>query len=107
LGYPTAGFIYKLVAVEGRAVAKSSPGKATLGGRKFAWRVPSLAADVVAVSPSFSPSAEGIRTLQATVVAGGVRQAGAVTSLDAARALHRRVVDELPANRVLVLIRPD
>ena len=42
-GAPTAGFVYKLVAIEGddgalRAVAKTSPGKATHGGRKWAWR---------------------------------------------------------------------
>ncbi|MDQ2727648.1 MAG: nicotinate phosphoribosyltransferase [Actinomycetota bacterium] len=46
LDQPTAGFVYKLVSVaagsdEGdpqHAVAKSSPGKATVGGRKWAWR---------------------------------------------------------------------
>ena len=45
-GAPTAGFIYKLVAVarepgpqaELVPVAKTSPGKATLGGRKWAYR---------------------------------------------------------------------
>ncbi len=41
-GAPTAGFVYKLVAIEGddgqmRPVAKSSPGKQTHGGRKRAW----------------------------------------------------------------------
>ncbi|HEY1733983.1 MAG TPA: nicotinate phosphoribosyltransferase, partial [Acidimicrobiales bacterium] len=43
LGAPTAGFVYKLVAVANDAggqhpVAKLSPGKATVGGRKWAWR---------------------------------------------------------------------
>ena len=33
LGEPTAGLIYKLVAIGGRPVAKRSPGKATFGGR--------------------------------------------------------------------------
>ena len=42
-GAPTAGLVYKLVEVEGddgrmRPVAKRSTGKATLGGRKHAWR---------------------------------------------------------------------
>lgn len=46
-GAPTAGFVYKLVAIadspdaEGglRSVAKRSPGKFAIGGRKDAWRV--------------------------------------------------------------------
>ena len=42
-GAPTAGLVYKLVAVEGddgrlRPVAKLSPGKSTVGGRKWAYR---------------------------------------------------------------------
>ncbi len=41
-GAPTAGFVYKLVAIEDddgemRPVAKNSPGKQTRGGRKRAW----------------------------------------------------------------------
>lgn len=43
-GAPTAGFVYKLVAVESadgdlRPVEKRSAGKSTRGGRKWAWRV--------------------------------------------------------------------
>ena len=44
LGRPTAGFVYKLVAVTDepgapeRPVAKRSPGKAGVGGRKWSWR---------------------------------------------------------------------
>jgi len=38
-GHPTAGFVYKLVEVDGRPVEKRSHGKATLGGAKRAWRV--------------------------------------------------------------------
>ncbi|MDQ6945095.1 MAG: nicotinate phosphoribosyltransferase, partial [Actinomycetota bacterium] len=46
LDEPTAGFVYKLVSVaaagqeagQQRAVAKRSPGKASVGGRKWAWR---------------------------------------------------------------------
>ena len=45
-GAPTAGFVYKLVAIAEsgepdapmRPVAKNSAGKSTLGGRKWAWR---------------------------------------------------------------------
>jgi len=47
-GAPTAGFVYKLVAIAGsaapgaplRAVEKHSVGKSTRGGRKWAWRMP-------------------------------------------------------------------
>ena len=38
-GHPTANFVYKLVEIDGREVAKRSAGKATRGGRKRAWRV--------------------------------------------------------------------
>jgi nicotinate phosphoribosyltransferase len=46
-GFPTAGFVYKLVAVAREPgpqaplvpVAKSSPGKSTVGGRKWAYRL--------------------------------------------------------------------
>jgi nicotinate phosphoribosyltransferase len=37
-GSPTAGFVYKLVEVDGRPVAKNSEGKASRGGRKWAVR---------------------------------------------------------------------
>ena len=37
-GAPTAGLVYKLVEVEGRAVVKRSENKATVGGRKTAIR---------------------------------------------------------------------
>src|SRR6476660_7494498 len=36
---PTAGFVYKLVDVDGRPVAKRSEHKESHGGRKFAYRV--------------------------------------------------------------------
>lgn len=43
-GHPTAGMVYKLVAIEGkngvmRSVAKKASGKKSVGGRKWAWRV--------------------------------------------------------------------
>ena len=47
MGVPTAGFVYKLVAIgepgagqdqTQSPVAKRSPGKASFGGRKWAWR---------------------------------------------------------------------
>lgn len=43
-GYPTAGMVYKLVAIEDdngilRSVAKKASGKKSIGGRKWAWRM--------------------------------------------------------------------
>ena len=37
-GHPTAGFVYKLVEMDGRPVAKASAGKRSVGGRKRAYR---------------------------------------------------------------------
>lgn len=41
-GHPTAGMVYKLVAIDDgnglRSVAKKATGKASYGGRKYAWR---------------------------------------------------------------------
>lgn len=104
LGAPTAGLIYKLVAVGGRPVAKRSPGKATFGGRKWAWRVADRAEEVVATSPE--PGPDGGRPLQSRVMAAGARVEGPGTvSLEAARAWHRRVREELPAGEPLRLVR--
>lgn len=98
LGHPTAGLIYKLVAVEGRAVAKRSAGKATVGGRKWAWRLPGEASEVVAAGPGGPP---GGRALQSTVIEGGRRLVG--PSLEESREFHRRVVSELGPGRSLTI----
>ncbi len=101
LGHPTAGFIYKLVSVEDRAVAKLSPGKATTGGRKWAWRVPSRGEEVISLSPdAVSP---GGRPLQSIVVEAGRRLPG--PALEEARDFHRQARAELPAGRSLRLVR--
>ena len=79
-GAPTAGFIYKLVAIADRPepaghqrpVAKLSPGKATVGGRKWAWRLleEGLAtADEIAGDDSPPPTAA--RSLQIAAVREG------------------------------------
>jgi nicotinate phosphoribosyltransferase len=101
LGHPTAGFIYKLVSVEGRPVAKRSPGKATVGGRKWAWRVPTRCEEVVSLSPEAAPP--GGRALQTVVVESGRRLPG--PSLAESRVFHQRVRSELPAGRSLTLVR--
>ena len=64
-GAPTAGFVYKLVAIAEsdepgapmRPVAKSSAGKSTRGGRKWAWRTADgpRGADAVAAGPRRAP----------------------------------------------------
>jgi nicotinate phosphoribosyltransferase len=121
LGSPTAGFVYKLVSVgdarSAHPVAKRSPGKADVGGRKQAWRVrleraPAAAegpdplpegpvlADVVA--PAGSPAPAGARPLLRRVVTGG--QVVERVPLDTARAGHRRAVEER-AGTALVVVR--
>ncbi|MGH9056197.1 MAG: nicotinate phosphoribosyltransferase, partial [Acidimicrobiales bacterium] len=97
LGHPTAGLVYKLVSVDGAPVAKQSPGKATVGGRKWAWRVAPRGEDVVGTYPADAP--EGGRLLQARVVAGGKRLGG--PTLADSRAFHQQVLSEHPPGRPL------
>ncbi|MGH9115048.1 MAG: nicotinate phosphoribosyltransferase, partial [Acidimicrobiales bacterium] len=97
LGHPTSGLVYKLVSVDGAPVAKQSPGKATVGGRKWAWRVPSRGEDVVGTSPAGAP--EGGRALQVRVVASGERRGG--PALADSRAFHQEVLAEHPPERAL------
>jgi nicotinate phosphoribosyltransferase len=130
LGIPTAGFVYKLVAVgdgpgSEHPVAKLSPGKVSVGGRKWAWRVraPLLVdeidegsapqhpwpagerrtrvADVVAASPPAGDPPG--RPLLHRVVADGEIVGG--TDLTEARAWHAQVRDELDGDDPLVLVR--
>jgi nicotinate phosphoribosyltransferase len=108
LGVPTAGFVYKLVAVGDRiggqhSVAKLSPGKASVGGRKWAWRVrgefaPGDIEDPLELEdsrdtglPSAGPTSAGptSRAVLADVV---TLEPGADTA--GARRLQRRVVEE-------------
>jgi nicotinate phosphoribosyltransferase len=102
LGVPTAGLIYKLVEIGGRPVAKESPGKATYGGRKWAWRVPGRAEEVVSASPAAAP--DGGRPLQSLVLAGGNRTDGG-PSLKDSRAWHQHVLGEVPEGESLKLLR--
>jgi nicotinate phosphoribosyltransferase len=102
LGVPTAGLVYKLVAAGGRDVAKQSPGKATHGGRKWAWRVPGRATEVVGLAPRSAPP-DG-RPLQSLVVANGERNKEG-PSLAETRSWHQHVLHELPAGEPLKLFR--
>jgi nicotinate phosphoribosyltransferase len=96
-GAPAAGFIYKLVEVDGRAVAKRSEDKTTRGGRKTAvrrHRSTGTATEEV-VRPRGEPSArEGDRALQRPMVRGGTLLD--VPTLDASRDHLRRVLTTLP-----------
>ncbi|WP_422771190.1 nicotinate phosphoribosyltransferase [Plantactinospora sp. WMMC1484] len=73
-GAPTAGLVYKLVEVDGRAVVKRSEHKATVGGRKVAVRrhKPSgTATEEVVVSQGEPETQPGDRELQRRYVTGG------------------------------------
>ena len=98
---PTSGFVYKLVAVDDRPVEKRSPGKATVGGRKWSWRVPSEALEVV--SPRAGAQPDRARPLQSVVVEAGCRRPS--PTLDEARTQHRRALAELGPERLLLLDR--
>lgn len=101
-GHPTCGFVYKLVARatetsdELVSVAKASAGKASIGGRKFAYRTLS---DGVATAETISVGQPPIgdtdsRELLVPLVVDG--EIVGQEPLDAARQRHLRVREELP-----------
>ncbi len=97
-GAPTAGFVYKLVEVDGRPVAKRSEGKGTRGGRKWAHRRhrdTGTAEEEVVGTGAAPPAGPGTRELQVPLFADGRPAAGA-DDLPAARAHLRRVLVSLP-----------
>jgi nicotinate phosphoribosyltransferase len=101
-GFPTAGFVYKLVAVADASgtvhrVAKRSVGKETRGGRKWVTRV--LGADGRAVEDWVSivagPVGVGVRSLAVPLMAGGVAVDPA-GDFEASRRHHAAAREELP-----------
>ncbi len=100
-GHPTCGFVYKLVEVDGLPVEKRSPGKATVGGRKRAWRRADGGTDVVAVDPVAPP--ERCRDLQHEVVRHG--DVLVDPDLEGARRRHRQALADLGPDRLLLLER--
>jgi nicotinate phosphoribosyltransferase len=73
-GAPTAGLVYKLVEVQGRAVVKRSENKATVGGRKTAIRrhkPTGTATEEIVVSQGVPDHKPNDRLLQHVYVAGG------------------------------------
>ncbi len=118
-GAPTAGFVYKLVEVDGRPVAKTSVGKATHGGRKQVTRrhdpsgravadlvttggpKPGTTAGVAGTGPDHrAAAADGRdRPLLVPLVRDGVVVGGPTldaASLNAARDHHRQAMAALP-----------
>lgn len=109
-GAPTCGFVYKLVAREGAdgamaSVAKKSPDKASIGGRKYALRRRSpngtAEAEVIGIGtpllddPSTGSGRRGDdRALLVPLVRGG--EIVGRECLDAARDRHRDALAELP-----------
>lgn len=95
-GHPTVGFVYKLVAVAGRRVAKRSLAKASVGGRKHAFRVLDDSGHVVEERLSLAGSAQAGRALQERVV-------------DAGTVVQRRPLDEARAHCAAVRaeLRPE
>ena len=101
-GHPTCGFVYKLVAREGRdgrlaSVAKKSVDKISLGGRKYALRrrdaTGTAEAEVVGVGEP-PPDDGDDRSLLVPLVLGG--EVVGREPLPAARERHRTARAELP-----------
>jgi nicotinate phosphoribosyltransferase len=113
-GAPTAGFVYKLVEAAASSepgapqhpVAKLSPGKPTIGGRKWAWRLLEggrAVGEVVAFDPT--PPDGSARPLQVQVMAGGHTVHRPL--LDEVRGHHESVRAELPPGAELPLHQRD
>jgi nicotinate phosphoribosyltransferase len=96
-GAPTANFIYKLVEVDGRPVAKRSEDKATRGGRKTAvrrHRPTGTATEEVLDAQSAPEPRDHDRALQVPYVRDGA--VVDVPSLSESREHHRHVMTTLP-----------
>ncbi len=96
-GAPTAGFVYKVVDVEGRSVAKRSEDKITRGGRKTAvrrHRSSGTATEEVVVAQGQPSTQPGDRALQHVMVRGG--EPVGVRTLEESRAHRAHVLTTLP-----------
>ncbi|MFB7891505.1 nicotinate phosphoribosyltransferase [Microbacterium sp. NPDC056044] len=120
-GTPTAGMVYKLVARQGSdggwvGVAKASTDKASKGGRKAAFRTldaGTATSELIVVSDGFealdtASAHPDSRALQVPLVVDGAPDAAyeGAAGVEAARAHHARVREELPV-RGLALSRSD
>ncbi|SCF33730.1 nicotinate phosphoribosyltransferase [Micromonospora viridifaciens] len=96
-GAPTAGLVYKLVEVDGRAVVKRSEQKATIGGRKVAVRrhKPSGTATEEVVVPQGVPDRQpNDRLLQRSFIVDG--EPVARPTLDESREHLRQCLISIP-----------
>ncbi len=89
-GAPAAGFVYKLMAVDGRPRAKRSSGKTTPGGAKVALRrhrASGIATEESLGTTGAPPPRSGDRALQVPLLRAGRRtpEAGSATDLSGAR----------------------
>lgn len=87
-GHPTAGFVYKLVEIDGHAVAKKANGKASVGGAKHVWRTYDANAKIVSEDHYIGATGPGEYTgfeipAQVTWMRNGARARSA--TLDEAR----------------------
>jgi nicotinate phosphoribosyltransferase len=97
-GAPTAGLVYKLVEVDGRPVAKRSENKASIGGRKLAYRRhrssgTAIEELVLQEGRPFDPGPTD-RALTVPLMRGGALCG--IPSLAESREHHRRAVTALP-----------
>ena len=107
-GAPTAGFVYKLVEVDGRPVAKRSEDKASQGGTKTALRTHrstgTATGEVVVVGPDDVRAAAvesllaepGTRVVTEPMMRDGARVAAGLQTLDDARDRLRAALRSLP-----------
>ena len=96
-GAPSAGFVYKLVEVDGRPVAKRSEHKGTRGGRKSAvrrHRPTGTATEEVVTSRGRPAVRPGDRCLQVPYARGG--RAVPAPTLEESRQHCRQVMTSLP-----------
>lgn len=94
-GAPAAGFVYKLVEVDGLPVHKRSAAKTSAGGRKQALRVSRPSGTLVeeVVYPVGRPPADSGRVLTVPLIRGG--DVVAATGADALAAARDRVASGL------------
>ena len=96
---PYVETVYKLVAYDGRPVAKLSTGKATRPGAKQVWRGTSIEEDVLATRDEDGP--DGYEPLLGPVMRGGER-VGPPDTIEQARARFARDLAALPASARLL-----
>ena len=93
---PTLDTVYKLVAVDGRPVHKTSPGKATWPGPKQVWRDDGWSGDVLALADD-EPPRRGSQPLLEVVMRKGERTMAGQRDLAAAHEHFERQWEALPS----------